>query len=321
MFEFTPTKELLGFIVDRINVGVFIVDKDCKVLLWNQYMANHSYKKQEQVYGKDLFNLFPDLPQKWFRKKIESVFMLKSFAFTSWEQRPYLFKFPHNRPITGGVEYMNQDLTLMPVKNDEGEVVAVSITLLDVTDVSVYQTMLKEAMSKLELASQTDGLTGLNNRAHWEKRLLEEYNRVQRYGSTLTLIMLDLDHFKAVNDTHGHLAGDAVLRDVSKKLNETFRESDIAGRYGGEEFGVVLPATDLQGAMIVADRLRQQICAAPVHYDGIEIPVSISVGLSEYNPDADTHEKLIAQADEALYQSKHCGRNKCTSYPFDSSAP
>ncbi|MBL4868228.1 MAG: diguanylate cyclase [Pseudomonadales bacterium] len=314
MSQFIPTQEFLEFIVDRINVGVFIVDKECRVLLWNKYMANHSSKKETQVYNENLFELFPDLPQKWFRKKIESVFMLKAFAFTSWEQRPYLFKFPHSRPITGGVEFMNQDLTLMPVKDESGEVVAVCITLLDVTDVSVYQTMLKEAMIEVEIASQTDGLTGLYNRAHWEKRLLEEFNRVKRYGSTMTLLMFDLDDFKLVNDTYGHLAGDAVLRGVSKHISDTLRENDIAGRYGGEEFAIVLPATDLEGAVMVAERLRKQICNMPVTFDKNEISVSVSIGLAEYNAEADSHEKLIAQADAALYSSKEQGRNQSTSF-------
>jgi len=306
---------LLESIVDRINVGIFVVDENYKILLWNKYMANHSKLKEDKATGECLFELFPDLPQRWFKKKIDSVFMLQTFAFTSWEQRPYLFKFPHNRPITGGVEFMNQDLTLMPVKDDCGDVVATCISLLDVTDVSIYQTMLKDANAKLEIASQIDGLTQLNNRAHWEQRLQEEFNRGRRYGSPMSLLMFDLDHFKLVNDTFGHLAGDAILRTVASQIDDSLRDSDIAGRYGGEEFGIVLPSTDIKGASIFAERLRALIAAEPVRFNGIDISVAVSIGVSEMHDDVDNHEMLISQADEALYYSKENGRNRWAAYP------
>lgn len=314
MDNFTPSQELLEFIVDRINVGVFILDESMEILFWNKFMASNSGVNPAEVVGKNLFDSFPQLPQRWLSKKVKSVFMLKNFAFTSWEQRPYLFEFSHNRPVTGGMEHMSQDLTLMPVKNEDGEVTAVCICLFDVTDVAIYQTMHKAAMNKLEMVSRVDGLTQLFNRSHWQGRLNEEFSRAARYESPLSLIMFDLDHFKSVNDTYGHLGGDAVLVTVSKIIRDSVRENDIPGRYGGEEFGVILVNTDEEGAMVVAERIRSTIEATPVPFDDGEINATASLGIAIYEPSVDDAEELIANADAALYHCKENGRNQVSCY-------
>lgn len=310
MEDFAPSYELLAFIVDRANVGVFIVNADLDILLWNRFMASNSGRNAEEVVGKKLFECFPDLPQRWFAKKVSSVFMLKNFAFTSWEQRPYLFPFKHNRPVTSGMEFMCQDLTLMPIKNAEGEVDKVCIVVFDATDTAIYRTMHQAAMKKLEMVSRIDGLTQLFNRSHWQSRLSEEFSRAARYQTPLSLIMFDLDHFKKVNDTYGHLGGDAVLCNVARVVRSSLRENDIAGRYGGEEFGIILPNTPEAGAMIVADRIRASIEASPVPFEEREIKATSSLGVAEYRPGVADCEELIAQADAALYRAKEGGRNR-----------
>lgn len=308
--------ELLEFIVDRIDVGLFIVDVDMKVLLWNRFMEVNSRVKSDELLGKNLFESFPDLPQKWLEKKIKSVFLLKGFSFVSWEQRPYIFKFPHNRPITGGVEYMYQNLVLMPIKDVGGEVNQVCIALHDVTDVGYYQSALQKAMQELEVLNRIDGLTRLNNRRHWEERLSEEFSRVKRYGGGLSLIMFDLDKFKSINDNYGHLGGDAILKTVGSLLKESVRQSDIAGRYGGEEFGLILPGTDLSGALMAAEKLRNLAEKEVVPFQDQLIRFSISGGVVELNDTHQRYEDLISQADEALYYSKTHGRNRFSCYPL-----
>ena len=314
MTEFAPSQQLLEFIVDRINVGVFIVNEQLEVQFWNKFMASNSGVDERDVIGKKLFDCFPDLPQRWFGKKVSSVFMLKNFAFTSWEQRPFLFPFRHNRPVTGGMEFMCQDLTLMPIKNESGEVENVCIILFDVTDAAIYRSMHQAAMKKLEMVSRVDGLTQLFNRSHWQSRLAEEFSRAARYQAPLSLIMFDLDHFKSVNDTHGHLGGDAVLVQVSAIIKAALRDSDIAGRYGGEEFGIVLPNTNAEGARVVAERLRNTIQATPVPFDKIQIPVTASLGIAEFVHSIKDAEEFIANADAALYEAKESGRNRVITY-------
>lgn len=314
MTDFAPSQQLLEFIVDRINVGIFIVNEQLEIQFWNKFMASNSGVDAKDVVGKPLFDAFPDLPQRWFAKKVSSVFMLKNFAFTSWEQRPYLFPFRHNRPVTGGMEFMCQDLTLMPVKNDAGEVESVCIILFDVTDAAIYRSMHHAAMKKLEMVSRVDGLTQLFNRSHWQSRLAEEFSRAGRYQAPLSLIMFDLDHFKSVNDTHGHLGGDAVLMQVAVIIKAALRDSDIAGRYGGEEFGIVLPNTNAEGARVVAERLRSTLQATPVPFEKLQISVTASLGIAEFSHGVKDAEEFIANADAALYEAKEAGRNRVVIY-------
>ena len=144
------SSELLEFIVDRVEVGIFAVDREFRIVLWNRFMASHSQHPEEAVVGKNLFDCFPELPRKWLERKIESVFILKNYAFTSWEQRPFLFRFHHNRPITGGVDAMRQNCTFLPQKNRSGEVELVCITLVDFTDTAMFQNRLTEAIAELE---------------------------------------------------------------------------------------------------------------------------------------------------------------------------
>lgn len=310
MTHFDASKELLEFIVDRVNIGVFILNENHEVLLWNSFMASNSGRSAEQVVGQNLFQCFPDLPERWFARKVNSVFMLKNFAFTSWEQRSHLFPFRHNRPVTSGMEFMCQDITLMPIKNADGEVESVCIVLFDSTDTAIYRTMHQAAMQKLEQASRMDGLTQLFNRAHWQSRLVEEFGRARRYKHPMSLLLFDLDHFKSINDNYGHLAGDAVLVKVADLVQESLRESDVAGRYGGEEFGIILPDTDAEGSMVVAERLRKSVESSPVDFEKVTIPMSTSVGVVAFSADMKDAEAMIGKADEALYKAKESGRNK-----------
>ncbi len=309
--------ELLIHIIDRLDVGVFILDKEMNVQLWNKFMAAHSGKPVSEVTGNSIFDLFPELPKRWFKKKVDSVFILKNRSFTAWQQRAYLFPFDHNRPVTGGVENMYQNCTFVPLKNASGEVNAICITIQDVTDEGISQKLLQETMRELEASSRTDGLTQLLNRSFWEFCLSRECKRCVRYGCEASLIMFDLDHFKNVNDTYGHLAGDEVLRQVSLALKQTVRETDIVGRYGGEEFGVIVSDSDLKAGEGLAERIRKSIEQLKIVYEGQAIPVTVSLGVAEFQSDMPSHEKLIACADQALYHAKETGRNRWASYPID----
>ncbi len=306
------TASLLNFIVDRAHMGIFVVNQKREILLWNQFMEIHSERKADIVIGRNLFEAFPELPKKWLDRKIENIFILKNFSFTSWEQRPYLFKFAHNRPVTGGVDCMRQDCTLMPIKDSCGEVQYVCFTLFDVTDTSIYQSKLEETTEKLRELSNRDGLTQLFNRRYVEEALGKEFNRARRYHSKLSVILTDIDFFKKVNDVHGHLAGDEVLREISRRLASGLRGADTLGRYGGEEFLVVLPETDTRGAYVLAERLRKTVQAKPIEIEGASLIINISLGITELRESTAAYAQLIAEADLALYQSKENGRNCVT---------
>lgn len=174
---------------------------------------------------------------------------------------------------------------------------------------------LKAAVDEIHLLSITDPLTGIYNRGYINERLPQEIGRAVRYGRDLSLLLVDIDHFKRVNDTYGHLAGDAVLKQFARTVMEATRQQvDWAGRYGGEEFLVVLPETDQAGAMVLAERLRQAIEACDPRVAGDTIPVTASIGATGFSPqehrNAVTAEDLLRQADTLLYQAKQGGRNQ-----------
>jgi len=182
---------------------------------------------------------------------------------------------------------------------------------------------LHAAQEKLTAEASTDALTGLANRRHLEEYLAEHFRIAARYGTPLSLMIADIDHFKKVNDTHGHLAGDEVLRHVAAVVKATVREADLCARYGGEEFVVVMPATTLEGAAESAERVRRAVSAAVVSVEGTPIPVTLSAGCSTYRADGpDTPDWLVKEADLALYEAKRSGRNAVRVFePVESVSP
>lgn len=168
---------------------------------------------------------------------------------------------------------------------------------------------------ELEELSYTDGLTGLYNHRFMQQRLAEEFRRAQRFNDPLTCLMIDIDHFKQVNDSHGHPFGDFVLKQVAILVKENLRDIDLVTRYGGDEFLVILPKTHFTGALQVAERLWRCIGTHKFVLDGIEHSTTLSIGLSFYpNRDVSAPEHLIAHADEALYKAKRDGRNRICLY-------
>jgi diguanylate cyclase (GGDEF)-like protein len=168
------------------------------------------------------------------------------------------------------------------------------------------------ARKKIEFLAITDGLTRLLNRRHVMERFEEEFERCQRFDEQLSCIMFDLDHFKRVNDEHGHQSGDEVLRSVAAMVQENVRAYDIAGRFGGEEFIIVLPQADLESCLMFAERLRSQVEKAPIPVnDGTTtLKVTISLGVAALRGEDSSVNDLIRRADEALYRAKKNGRNR-----------
>lgn len=279
---------LMGML-DTIDVGIIVLDRDHNIQVWNRFMASHSGMEAIVVKERNVFDVFEDLDQEWFSHKINSVFLLKNQSFTIHEQRPFLFKFKNNRPITGTAEYMYQNATLIPLTDASGEVSHVGIAIYDVSDHAVNKSALHSAVGELTRLSRTDRLTNLFNRGYWEECLEQEFNRFQRTGQKSCLIMFDIDHFKKINDTYGHQAGDDVIREVASILIKSVRGSDIVGRYGGEEFGCVLIDTETPGAKIFAERLRKRMEQATIEYDGHEINFTVSLGIAEVSKSILSH--------------------------------
>lgn len=301
-------------IVQGIDVGVVVLDREFNVQVWNTFMENRSGLQPDAVHGQRFFDLFPEVEEDWFRHKVESVITLGTPAFTIWEQRPYLVRFKNYQPITGQEEFMYQNTTILPLRATNSIIEHICLIIYDVTNVAANKQQLQKVNQQLQQLSRTDRLTGLNNRGYWEECLQHEYARHRRYQSMAALVMFDIDHFKAVNDTFGHPAGDKVIQAVAEVIREQIRDTDYAGRYGGEEFVVLMPDIDTSGAIVFAERLRLRIESLVVTYEKQAIPFTISLGVADLSFPTDDHKQLIERADQALYASKKGGRNQTNSY-------
>lgn len=301
-------------VLQNIDVGLIILDEEFNIQLWNSFMQNHSAMGPTDVLGKNIFESFPELPEPWFRQKVQSVFVLHNSAFTTWEQRPYLFKFKNYRPVTGIADFMYQNSTIIPLKDTRGKVEHICLIVYDVTEVAVNRLQIQAANQQLHEISRTDGLTGLLNRKTWELDAEQEYKRFKRHEHPCSLVMFDIDHFKNINDSYGHPAGDEVIRQTAAAVKSCIRDIDIAGRYGGEEFTIVLSDTDTEGALVVAERIRNKIQELTVHYEDFAIQFTVSLGVALLTQQMANRTAWIDCADKALYQAKKNGRNNSVIY-------
>jgi diguanylate cyclase (GGDEF)-like protein len=195
------------------------------------------------------------------------------------------------------------DFLISPVLDASGKVVGLLPTAVDITE----RKQLEEALKR---QAHLDYLTGLSNRRHFMEQAEVELSRAVRYDITLSILMLDIDHFKRVNDTYGHQSGDTVLRILARVCQEVLRNFDIIGRLGGEEFAVILPETDIEQTLEVAERLREVIADTEVSLpDGGKTHFTVSIGVSTLSDKNSNIDSLLNQADKALYKAKESGRN------------
>jgi two-component system cell cycle response regulator len=253
--------------------------------------------------------------------------MLAFLDKDEYSQIPFSY-FRDNFPDAVMIERLAQLSTdvIVPLRTDKG---SIGILLLPksgtgqtygLQDIQYITRIVRFASIALENASlfrqaTTDRMTGLFSHHFFEKTLDEELERARRYKSTFSLVMFDIDHFKKFNDAYGHLQGDRIIRDIAKLLCKSIRQVDFPARYGGEEFAVILPAVDVKGALVVAERLRKKVetYAFPAADGGAALHVTISVGVTEFEAEsAYAPTEIIREADRALYQSKERGRNRVT---------
>ncbi len=217
------------------------------------------------------------------------------------------------------------DALLVPVVTDESVIALMRLTRSREKPFSTDELRFLEAVANqtalalervkliafLENLSITDALTGIANRRHFEWRLSEEVERARRYKYPLSALLLDLDHFKQVNDNYGHQIGDIVLQQVAQRLKSSLRRTDFLARYGGEEFVVLAPQTPAERAIILGERLRQVIAESPITVsDDLQIRITLSVGIAVFPDHAQNESELIGAADAALYKAKQMGRNR-----------
>ncbi|XOZ34134.1 PAS domain-containing protein [Halomonadaceae bacterium KBTZ08] len=280
-------QKLLGTVLDHAPACIYLKDTDRRYVYLNQHTACLYGQKPENILGRRDEEILP--PTSAENCRILDERLLNTHQPQSAEE-----ELPDQNGNLRIYETQN-----VPLRNEEGGFTGFIGFSRDITETRHLQ-------QKLERMAHEDQLTGLPNRRRTEVILEEEINRVYRTGEPLSLLTLDLDYFKWVNDHHGHDTGDQVLIQLGITLTERLRETDTMGRWGGEEFFVILPATDQDGARQVAETLRQTTASCIRVGD---IPITVSIGVTEY----DTREglrTLIKRADNILYHAKHSGRNQ-----------
>lgn len=210
--------------------------------------------------------------------------------------------------------FWRSDGTSFPVEyvrtsiHEKGELVGTIITFRDITK-------RKELENTLQTLATTDGLTKLYNRLYFTAKLEEEFRRTERYKAPLSLMLLDIDNFKSINDTYGHQAGDAYLRALASLVTDSIRLVDTAARYGGEEIAIILPHTGSEAAVVMAERLRSMVEGFELVHAGKKIRTTISIGVATHMPgSARTTDEFLTETDDALYAAKRGGRNLVVLY-------
>lgn len=289
-------------IFNTVNIGLAILDRDLKVRHWNRWLEIHSNLSQEAVLGGHIFDYFPQLDSPSFNKNCKVVLSFGSFAFFSQKLHGYLFPFKPDGSFGSKFEFMQQSCTMGPLRDTSGAITSLFLIVQDVTELASYEQKLVEMNVK-------DALTGVYNRRFLELRLAEECERHGRYAREMSVLMLDIDYFKKVNDNFGHQCGDMVLKAVADKVLASLRKTDIVARYGGEEFCCVLPETGMEQASQVAENIRAVVeQMETVTHDHV-LKVTVSLGVSVLK-DGDMPDSLLRRADSALYDAKNSGRNK-----------
>jgi diguanylate cyclase (GGDEF)-like protein len=293
-------------IFGSIDLGLIVLDRDLIARGWNRWMELHSGISSSEIIGSPILELYPNFGEPKYKRLFRSVLSFGSYACFSQKLHQYLIplKNPHSSVVQ--MPFMQQSCSANPLRDEHGGITGFFITVHDVTEYAIYEHKLLE-MTKI------DALTRLYNRGFLDKRLSEELEKSRRFGCLFSIILIDIDLFKKINDTYGHLCGDYTLRRVASILQQMVRAVDIVGRYGGEEFCCVLPETPLENASILAERLRMEVAAEVFTYGNAQYSITISLGVAECDGAAKKMETLIGSADAALYRAKRGGRNKVVS--------
>jgi len=301
----------LSQIVDGSPIPTFVIDAEHRVTHWNQACEKLTGLSAGEMMGRaDVWRAFYATPRPTMADLVVSGAIDEAIA-------EHYQKFSHSALIAGAVEaedffpQMGGEgrwlyFTAAPLKDSTGNLTGAIETLQDIT-------AQRRAQAALEQLATRDGLTGIANRRTFDEKLGNEWKRQLRDSRTLSLLMIDVDHFKLFNDAYGHQAGDNCLQQIARVLEQVvFRPGDLVARYGGEEFVVILTATHAQGAGIVAQRILDRVAELAMPHSGGEGGrVTLSIGIASSLPHPDTElESLIAAADAALYQAKHAGRNR-----------
>jgi diguanylate cyclase (GGDEF)-like protein/PAS domain S-box-containing protein len=294
--------EMLRAVVANFPDPIFVKDVESRFLLANQAAAENMWATNSaELLGKTDFDFFP--------KELASSFF-EDEQKVRCSGRPLVSREEKIKDPNGSCRYLLT--TKIPLLDAAGHVTGIIGIGRNITALKVVESELKRARDALEFKATHDGLTSLLNRAAILEMLEHELARSIRENGRVAVLLTDLDHFKNINDTHGHLVGDEVLKEVANRLVRTVRSYDLVGRYGGEEFLVVLPGCGVPDALARADHLRRAIAESPIQTAKGPISITLSIGVIVAEEwEQLSNQEVLLNVDAALYAAKAAGRNCC----------
>ena len=289
--ELSLAKKQFEMLFEHNASGILAIDESCQILMVNKRFCEIIGFSKEELIGQNARLYYLD--DISYQKAREKILNTDKSSYMTLEHQ---LKRKDNKLIW--CEFVGSQIELTKDNN------AMLWSILDTT-------AQKEMQEKLEQQATTDYLTELYNRRYFTSRLEEEVFRVKRNKEAETsLIMFDLDKFKLINDTYGHLTGDVILKNFTNILKKHLRKTDIAGRLGGEEFAMILPNTGIENAVILANRIREEVSGQTINIDEKNIKFTVSIGLTSLSYDDMSFDSALARADSALYTAKENGRNR-----------
>lgn len=314
--DFTEAK-LMEAVMGAINIGVIVLDHNECVVCWNPWVESTSGIPADAARGKRLTGVFPELEGKRVQAAARGALRNGYASVLSQSLNKAPFPFFGQDEHGNKVVRVQQAIHVLPLEM-AGMAPHCLIQIFDVTSAVNREKILREQAVELRAFSHIDGLTGIANRRRYDECIEDEFRRARRNGTLLSLIMVDIDHFKKYNDSYGHQTGDTCLKAVAATLNKGLhRPGDLLARYGGEEFVVVLPCTDREGAYLIAENMRRHVEALNIHHatSSVADHVTISLGVASLIPHHSRElDQLQVAADQALYRAKREGRNRVVVY-------
>ena len=277
-------------------VGLCNFDREYRYVRINDRLAQINGFPPEAHIGKTIWDMVPQLADQ-----------LKEIYRPVYERgEPVLDIEIHGRTHQDPETDHDWLASYFPLKSDSGEVVGMTAVVLDITERKRTVQALRESEAAVRALSMTDPLTGLANRRRLDEALRSEIHRAQRYGGHLSVVITDLDHFKRVNDEHGHQVGDSVLHEFAQLIRAHCRDTDLVARFGGEEFVILMPEVGVAEAQACAERMRATLVQTII--PPLTKPITASFGVAEFVP-GESEGSLLRRADKALYRGKAAGRN------------
>lgn len=308
------TRQRLAAIVQYSDSAILSTDLDGKITSWNFAAAKMFGYEESEILGHSINKISNFMEFVEIRNKLLSGNSLEGFETKERNRSGQmvevllsasLLKSEEDRPI--GISYIIRDISER--RSYEMQIRKQMLHARQINEqLESQKLVLEETNKRLDELATIDGLTGLKNHRAFQDRLMEEWERAWRYETEFSILMLDVDDFKAYNDKYGHVAGDEVLRQFAERLQHNTRSIDFVARYGGEEFVVLLPNTGAENAMFIAERIRQSICSA----QWPNRPITASIGVATPEVDTASPREFIDDADQALYVSKNAGKNRVT---------